>query len=78
MRIFQEGDKLLNKHIGVFLPAILFIFPAALIKVLYMQFLFALQFDSPVTRIFRKLVLIQVLFYQIFLCSNLHGSIYLV
>jgi hypothetical protein len=41
MRIFQEGDRLLNKHFGVFLLAILFyIFLASLIKVLYMQFYF--------------------------------------
>jgi hypothetical protein len=79
MRIFQEGDRLLNKHFDVFLPAILLvIFPASLIKVLYMQFLFALQFDSPVMRIFPNLAPCCVNPSSVLsniLCSNLHEFI---
>lgn len=70
MRIFQEGDRLLNKHFGVFLPAILlFIFPGSLIKVLDMQFLRGDRSDSDgesrsfLTLLFFKLVLNSPLFF---------------
>lgn len=41
MRVFLEGRRLLSEYVLVFLPGILLcIFPASLIEVLYMQFLF--------------------------------------